>query len=207
MEQPFVNIHTHVRRCEALEVVSVEADSALIPPGPVSVGVHPWRAECFDRERAMDRLENADMVALGEIGLDLAAGVDVETQMRLFEWQLTIAQKRSLPVVLHCVRAFEPVMKILSRYRLKGVVFHGYVGSSQQARRATDAGYCVSVGERSLKSVRTVAALRDVPHDRLFLETDESERRISEIYHEVERIVGCGLKNLVYDNYCRIFAR
>ena len=50
--------------------------------------------------------------------------------------QLDLAERTGLPVVLHCVRAFEPLMKELQGRRLKAVIFHGFIGSPQQLSTA-----------------------------------------------------------------------
>lgn len=84
-------------------------------------------------------------------------------QEELFRAQLELAERRGLPVVLHCVRAFEPVMKELERHHLRAVIFHGFIGSPQQARRALARGCMLSFGERTFASPRTLEALRATP--------------------------------------------
>lgn len=196
---PLVDIHTHYPSGKAIE--------------PQCVGVHPWDAERLsdpELQKALLAVENAvTPCVIGEIGLDFAVGAgDRSRQKMVFAAQLRIAQIRCLPVLLHCVRAFEPVMDILSDYKLRAVVFHGFVGSLQQARRATAAGYFLSFGERSLASPKTLEALRHTPSDRVLLETDESVTPISEIYSRAAEILAVPLPQLteqLYSNYLKIF--
>mgnify|MGYP000641626004 CR=1 FL=1 len=191
METPYVNIHTHRPTGRGLE--------------PASVGIHPWDAAGADAESLCEALGRAQ--AVGEIGLDYLHP-DREAQRRLFEQQLELAETAGMPVVLHCVKAFEPMMTLLGRFRLRAVIFHGFIGSPQQAARAVAAGYYLSFGPRSLRSPRTVQALATVPSERLFLETDDDPTPIESIYAEAARLLGLPLDRLretLYTNYLRIF--
>jgi len=154
---------------------------------------------------------DAGCAAIGEIGLDAAireADANMAAQREVFAAQLAIAERHARPVVLHCVRAFEAVMDALAEYRLSAVVFHGFIGSTEQAARAVAAGYHLSFGPRSLASPRTVEAMRAVPLDRLFLETDAERATIEEVYSRAAEILGVAPKELVkqlYNNYMKIF--
>lgn len=190
----FVNIHTH-KPLAGEESITIR-------------GIHPWDAESVSDGGLMNQhADGAD--AIGEIGLDFACGVDREAQERVFRMQLRTAERTGLPVVLHCVRAFEPTMKILAEYRLRAVIFHGFIGSAAQVKRAVDAGYYVSFGERSLSSPRSVEAMKRTPLERIFLETDESDTPIGEIYARAARELGIGIDTLcaaTHANYERLFA-
>ncbi|WP_417012570.1 TatD family hydrolase [Alistipes sp.] len=191
METPYVNIHTHRPTGRGLE--------------PASVGIHPWDAAGADADSLCEALGRAQ--AVGEIGLDYLHP-DREAQRRLFEQQLELAETAGMPVVLHCVKAFEPMMTLLGRFRLRAVIFHGFIGSPQQAARAVAAGYYLSFGPRSLRSPRTVQALATVPSERLFLETDDDPTPIESVYAEAARLLGLPLDRLreaLYTNYLRIF--
>lgn len=188
-----VNIHTHRPR----------PDEATI----TTAGIHPYKAEeGFSAEDLEAMVQGADTV--GEIGLDYACAVGRDKQQRLFEAQLHIAEQAHLPVVLHCVRAFEPVMRTIARYRLRAVIFHGFIGSVEQMRRAVSAGYYLSFGERTFASPKTIEALRQMPLERLFTETDESLVPIEEINRHVATILGIDtaqLERITRENYETIF--
>lgn len=191
MENRFVNIHTHRPQAEELTVTSA--------------GVHPWEAERAEMPSAgaFDGVQ-----AVGEIGLDWARPVDRARQTELLHAQLHVAEQLGKPVVLHCVRAFEPLMQALAGYRLRAVIFHGFVGSPEQAARALKRGFYLSFGERSLRSPRTAEVLRTMPAERLFLETDESETPIGAIYRQAAVLRGTTPEELgktITENYKRIF--
>ncbi len=218
MITPYVNIHTHRRTGEGIEVVSVMAGRDAVPDPPFSIGIHPWqlgggngRGDFISKqlEEAFCEIMTAPAAAIGEIGLDHAIPADHAEQKTIFAAQLRVAQERGLPVVLHCVRAFEPTMDILAAYTLPAVIFHGFIGSPEQAARAVRGGCYLSMGERSLASPKTVEALRSTPLERLLLETDDAPVPIAEIYARTAEILGIAqeqLKAQIYVNYTRIIA-
>lgn len=189
---PYVNIHTHRPTGSGIELRTE--------------GVHPWDADMQDVATLGERLGNAQ--AVGETGLDFVRGPARETQFEALRTQLRLARERGLPVVLHCVKAFEPLMRELAECEPRAVIFHGFIGSPEQARQALDRGYCLSFGERTFASPKTLAALRETPLPQLFLETDDSPVPIAEIYARAAEAKGVPVEELqraTLDNYNRIF--
>lgn len=185
-----VDIHTH-RPCDGVLCPTFE-------------GVHPWHA--LGAQIDHKAIAAADMV--GETGLDYAADVDRKAQESIFRSQLSIAATLRKPVVIHCVRAFEPVMKILSEYRLAAVVMHGFTGSPEQAARALDRGYMLSFGMRTFSSPKTLRALHTTPLDRMFCETDDFPTPIGEVYRRIAAELGItpeALAGQLYTNYLKLF--
>ncbi len=131
MKCSIVDIHTHRPTGKALE--------------PSFAGIHPWQAETRRIEEIVPRFGEVDLV--GEIGLDYAGTVGREAQLRIFREQLDWAERLGKPVVLHCVKAFEAVMRELAPHALRAVIFHGFIGSSQQAAEAIKKGYYLSFGD------------------------------------------------------------
>ena len=191
---PFVDIHTHRFTGCCIE--------------PRARGIHPWQAADQNVEFAVTDAMFADADAVGETGLDFVCGVDRVAQERLFRLHLDAAQRLCLPVVLHCVRAFEPVMNILREYSLRTAIFHGFIGSEQQAARAVGRGYYLSFGPATMRSPRTVAALRSVPLERIFAETDDTDADIADVYGMICRVRGVEMETLkerLAQNYYDIF--
>lgn len=192
MTLPYVNIHTHRPSGCGIELRTA--------------GIHPWDADRQELASLLPQL--ADAQAVGEIGLDFARDTDRGRQTDLFRAQLRLARERGLPVVLHCVRAFGEVMHELGACTPRAVIFHGFIGSAQQAREALAKGYYLSFGERTFRSPRTVEALRTTPDAQLFLETDESETPIAAIYARAAEIRSATVEELqeaTLQNYKRIF--
>ena len=200
---PYVNIHTHRPTGNGIELRAE--------------GIHPWRADRTTAEEFAARFDGqADgqsdgrVQAIGEIGLDYACAVDRQLQLDVLRMQLALARRRGLPVVLHCVRAFEPLMLELAACPPRAAVFHGFIGSPEQARQALGRGYMLSFGERTFASPKSLRALREVPLTQLFLETDDDPVTIESIYERVAALRGIRLEELkqaTLENYERIFAK
>lgn len=187
-----LDIHTHNTQTHAQTIETV--------------GIHPWHAANCDLAEVEKRAPSAD--AIGEIGLDYACEVPREVQTAVLRAQLTLAEQLEKPVVLHCVRAFEEVMKIVADYRLKAVIFHGFIGSKEQAQRVLAQGYFLSFGERTFHSPKTIEALRITPLSQLFAESDESPTPIEEIYSKIADLRGVSTEDLdaaAKSNFAKIF--
>lgn len=172
-----VNIHTHHPKNDE-RTLSV-------------VGIHPYDSEgaTTDSVFAVERL-CTDYDAIGEIGLDFACNAEREKQLLIFQAQLEVAQKAGKGIVLHCVKAFENVMDCLKDYTLPFVIFHGFIGSTEQAKRATNRGYFLSFGHRAFRSPKSIEAMKNTPTEQLFFETDECDVSIDQIYSQASAILG-----------------
>ena len=148
-----------------------------------AVGVHPHDAKDVTADTLSELKELArseKVVAIGETGLDFYYDFSPrQDQRRVFEAQLEIARELNLPVIIHSREAFEETIDILEQFiglkgRLKGVVFHCFSGSAQQARIVLDHGFYISLtGVVTFKNAEMARqAAKIVPADRLMLETD-----------------------------------
>jgi len=148
-----------------------------------AVGIHPHEAKDVTAETMAELEELArseKVVGIGETGLDFHYDFSPrQDQRRVFEAQLEIARQLNLPVIIHSREAFEETIDILEQFinikgRLKGVVFHCFSGSAQQARIVLDHGFYISLtGVVTFKNAEMARqAAKIVPTDRLMLETD-----------------------------------
>ena len=191
-EAPCVNIHTHRTAGRGIELRTA--------------GVHPWEAGRTTVESLLP-LESG-VQAIGETGLDFACDTDRAVQLSVFRAQLALARRCGLPVVLHCVRAFNEVMHELRETPPRAAIFHGFVGSPQQARQALEAGWMLSFGVRSFRSPRSVEAMRATPLSQLFFETDDGDETIESVYRQAAGLLGVPEERLrcaALENYNRIF--
>lgn len=204
----FIDIHTHHPLQDRLGLRNVRLGKEVVAGEKhISLGVHPWDVNA-ESEELLRELQQADCEAIGEIGLDRCCNVHFDVQQHYFDQQLQVAEERNLPIIIHCVRAYNEVLQELDKHRLSGVIFHGFIGSSQLLQQIVDKGHCVSFGFGALRSPKTIDALRVAPLDRVFLESDESPTPIEDLYTEVASIRGIDtevLKQQIYHNYKRIF--
>lgn len=214
MNPPYLDIHTH--RCGPEADVRKLCVHLLgrgnpLPEGGFTAGVHPWDVKKADFSELDFFAENhPGLLGIGEVGLDFAVkDADRALQSEWLNRQLAVAERMNLPVVLHCVKAYNEMQAELKKYRLKAVVFHGFTGSPELAGQLLRQGYYLSFGEFSLRSPKTVEALKTAPLERIFLETDDDPGAdIRMIYGKtavIREITLEDLKGSILDNYEKVF--
>lgn len=179
-----LDFHTHhLHATDALISVS-PTDFSPVQGKRYTVGIHPWLTE-GDVEAQMQALaeaaQNEQVMAIGETGLDSLRGAPLDVQMCLFERHIALAETLGKPLVIHCVRTSQQVLKAWSESR-KSVVWaiHGFRGNARVVAPLVKAGFYISFGERF-----NADALRTVPLDRLLAETDESTLPIGQIISQL----------------------
>ncbi len=149
-----------------------------------AIGVHPHHAHKFAEnpegaaQLTAERLDTTPASrAIGEIGLDYHYDFSPrDVQHAVFRAQLRLAHSRGLPVVIHTREAEEDTLRIIdeeSQGRLTGV-FHCFSGDARAAHRALESGFYLSIPGIATfpKAAELRNAARQVPEDRLLIETD-----------------------------------
>jgi len=115
-------------------------------------GLHPTDVkEDFkdELEFVVNSLKTYDYIAIGEIGIDLYWDKSfLNEQQEAFRFQIRLAMKHDLPIVIHCRDAFDEIFEILDKEncdKLRGV-FHCFTGTLEQAKRAIDLGFVLGIG-------------------------------------------------------------
>jgi len=141
-------------------------------------GLHPLLAFRFGDGLLEELSEHArNAVAIGEIGLDYSvAGISREEQLIALRCQARLAVRLGLPVLIHCRKAFQDLLRVVKEERLRevGGIMHAFSGSVETAREFMKEGFLISFGgsvtySNAVKSPQVAAC---VPLDRLVLETD-----------------------------------
>jgi len=123
-------------------------------PGSIYLmsGLHPVDVkENYNEELefVVNSLKGHDYVAIGEIGIDLYWDETyLKQQQDAFEFQIRLAIKNDLPIVIHCREAFDEIFEILDKEncsKLRGV-FHCFTGTLKQANRAIKLGFKLGIG-------------------------------------------------------------
>ena len=123
-------------------------------PGSIYLmsGLHPTNIkENFKEELefVVNSLKSHSYVAIGEIGIDLYWDKTyLKQQQEAFEFQIRLAIKNDLPIVIHCREAFDEIFEILDKEncdKLRGV-FHCFTGTLEQANRAIQLGFKLGIG-------------------------------------------------------------
>lgn len=124
------------------------------------------------------QIETWRPVAVGEIGLDLfVPALDFATQDYFYVEQLKLARDYDLPVLLHCRRANDLILKQLRRIGVKGGIAHAFNGSDQQAAAFIKLGFKLGFGGAftwtRASNLRRLA--RELPLEAIVLETDSPD--------------------------------
>ena len=136
-----------------------------------SAGLHPWDVTGYDEEvlRNLEKLLALPQVlAVGECGFDTLKGPLHELQEQAFIRQVELSERLKKPMILHVVRDFASIIRL--RKQLKPTqpwLIHGFRGGPEQMNQLYANGILVSFGLK-----HNPEALRQVPSNRLFLETD-----------------------------------
>ncbi len=143
-----------------------------------AVGVHPESAGEVSSEalRTLEEMAaHEKAVAIGEIGLDYYYDdVPRDVQRTAFRQQLLLAKRLGMPVVIHDREAHGDCLQILKEEGITKGVMHCFSGSVEFMREVVRLGMHVALGGVvTYKNARhTVDVAREVPLDRLLLETD-----------------------------------
>lgn len=120
--------------------------------------------------------KNKKVVSIGEIGLDYYWDKSfVDEQKDIFIKQVKLANELGLPIEIHDREAHKDVFNILVEYnKTSDVVFHCFSGSVEFARECLKQGWYIALGGvvTFKNAVKTKEVAKDVPLDRLMLETD-----------------------------------
>lgn len=155
------------------------------------IGLHPWwlaDGRCGNAEINLLCEVAAQERLIGEVGLDFSARFagSEPLQVQAFDRLCDALVQHPLAgrvISIHAVRSAGTVLDVLGSHELltpspdsPAIIFHWFSGTSNEFVRARNAGCYFSVNERMLASKRGREYARQIPLDRLLLETDAPAR-------------------------------
>ena len=200
----FVDIHTHIDNQSVIKIVSENFEEKTLH----TVGVHPWDVGDFSIPLRSSR---NDVFAIGEVGLDKVHKETFDKQIEVFEEMIKLSESLRKPVIVHCVKAYSEIIEM--RKKTKATmpwVIHGFNSSVETMRQLLKYNIYISLGEILYRNEnQAVKILKDIPVERLFLETDVSGRDIKDVYAKAASLMGCDIDLLctkIFENYGRLEA-
>ena len=160
---------------EAMNLLATEYPDLCYP----MVGLHP----CYVKEdykdelaRVSKELESHTYYGVGETGVDLYWDVTYKKQqIEAFEYQIDLAKKHSLPIIIHSRDCLDLTLDIIESNQdgsLTGI-FHCFNGDKAQCKRAADMGFHMGLGGVvTFKKANLGDMVAYAPQDYLLLETD-----------------------------------
>jgi len=155
------------------------------------IGLHPeevredWREVLAEMRLVLDKAVRASdgdtsaprVIAIGEVGLDYYWSRDyAEEQLRVFEEQVRWAVDYRLPLMIHCRKGQNEMVRLLRKYEkdLPGGVFHCFTGNEKEAAELLSFDrFVLGVGGvLTFRKSHLPEVLPTIPIDRIVLETD-----------------------------------
>ena len=153
----------------------------LFPNVYCSIGIHPHDAEkepLKDESPLIERAKLAKVVGIGETGLDyFYEHAPRQAQVANFRAHIAAARETKLPLIVHTRDADDDTIAVLREEMDRGAftgVIHCFTGTRRLAEASLELGFYISVSGIATfkKSDELRAVLRDVPMERLLVETD-----------------------------------
>ena len=142
-------------------------------------GLHPTDVKENYKEElefVKNSLKKYDYVAVGEIGIDLYWDKSfLKQQQEAFRFQIKLAIKNDLPIVIHCREAFNEIFEILNEENCENLrgVFHCFTGDLNQAKKAISLGFLLGIGGVvTFKNAGVDKFLNQIDLKHIVLETD-----------------------------------
>ncbi len=212
----YINLHSH-RKPKVIGEIAIRngflktIDFSKIDY-PVSLGIHPWHVHKTNIDWALAQIEknHAQIIAIGECGLDRVIQTPIELQLTTFHQQIELAIQFNLPVIVHCVKAYSDFAAIAKQYPNVKFVLHGFSGNEESLQMLLNfKNVYFSVGKYLFNPTMNASlVIGKIPLNYLFLETDTSKYLISEIYQKAVQILEIEetvLKNQIFDNFANLF--
>lgn len=180
----------------------------------VSVGIHPWYVDVETWQTQLVELERRaaqpEVRMIGECGLDRLIPLSLEIQLKVFEAQVQVAERVQKPVVIHCVRAFNELLQWHKHRRTQvPLIIHGFNNQPQIARQLLQKGFYLSLGTALLReNSNATKLLQEMPIEQLFLENDDRDIPIEEVYQAASVHLQCTtghLQNQIWTNFAALF--
>ncbi len=143
------------------------------------MGLHPTHVkENFSDElkHVEKMLEEHKCYAVGEIGIDLYWDQTfLKQQQEAFRFQIQLAKKKNLPIVIHCREAFDEIFEVLELEKEDNLygIFHCFTGTLEQAHKAISYNMKLGIGGVvTFKNGKIDQFLNEIALKHIVLETD-----------------------------------
>jgi TatD DNase family protein len=185
-------------------------------------GLYPIEAESIsekDLKETLKFIEKNKPIAIGEGGLDLYHGNDLEKQKEIFQKLIDLAKKLDVPLIVHSRKAEQEVIDILEKNKAKKVILHCFSGNAEQIKQAEKNKWLFSIPTAISRNKTFRKLAKRIELKSILTETDapylspyegkrnepifikESIKKIAEI----KKITEEELEKIIFMNYQRLF--
>jgi TatD DNase family protein len=187
---PYINVHTHRPPEENCISVFNAGTETSKHNSFISVGIHPWYINDFNESSVFDELLQIaglpQVLAIGECGLDKNAKTSLDIQEHFFREQISIAIQVKKPLIIHCVKAFNELIRIKKESAATvPFIVHGFNNNENIAKELIANGFILSFGKALLsEGSNTQRIVKDIAANSFFLETDDAPVSIMSIFEK-----------------------
>ena len=210
----FLNFHTHFSNNQEFEILNIDVDINL-SKSYFSIAYHPKDADKF-RDFSSE-ISSKNCLAIGECGIDKNTDIPLEIQEKVFIEHVILSEKFELPLIIHCVKAWNEILAIKKKLNPKQKwIFHGF-RKTPILPSVLENNVLIGIGPAILFDAKLIFALESIPLNKLLLETDDSSINsetqkidIREIYLKVAQIKNISLQQLelqIEENFIRTFKK
>jgi len=190
----FENVKEIVYEAKALGVVALVANSTDLETSKRSIklaveypdhvyataGIQPWNTKQLKPNEVKQTVDlivenKRKLLAVGEIGLDATysgTGEPTEIQMQVFQEMLSVAEKTSLPVIIHSRGATSQIVNMLPSYKVDKVILHWFSQPQSLISTIMDRGYYITEGPAAVFSGAIKKVIQEIALTNLITETD-----------------------------------
>src|SRR5690606_11693914 len=143
------------------------------------MGLHPTSVkENYEEEllHVEEQFATREFFAVGETGIDLFWDKSfLKQQQEAFRFQIKLAKRKKLPVVIHCRDAFDEIFEVLESEKDDDLfgIFHCFTGDHIQAQKAISYNMKLGIGGVvTFKNGGIDKFLSNIPIEHIVLETD-----------------------------------
>jgi TatD DNase family protein len=143
------------------------------------MGLHPTHVKENYKEELLhveEMLGKNSFCAVGEIGIDLYWDKTLlKQQQEAFRYQIVLAKRLKLPIVIHCRDAFDEIFEILETEKSEDLhgIFHCFTGTLEQAEKAISYNMKLGIGGVvTFKNGKIDKFLNKIGIEHIVLETD-----------------------------------
>ncbi len=142
-----------------------------------SLGIYPIHALAMTDKQVNDEIEfikenQNEIVAIGEVGIDLKESEEYEKQSKNFKKFIELAIKLDKPIIVHSRKAEEECVDILEQFNIKKIIMHCFSGNFKLVKKIIEKGWTMSI-PTSIKHTEYFQKIAEMaPLTQLLCETD-----------------------------------
>lgn len=170
--------------CPNIDIQTIERLDNLSSKFPKNcfplMGLHPETIkENFEKDliHIENLLSNKKYYGVGEVGIDLYWDKTYkEQQIEAFRFQVQLAKKMKLPVIIHSREAFDEIFSVIDKENDENLfgIFHCFTGNYEQAQKIVEySGFKLGIGGvLTYKTSTLPEILKKIDLKHIVLETD-----------------------------------